>query len=124
MQVRIDKYLFAVRFFKTRSLAADNCRLGKISVNNVVSKASKEVKVGDIINIKMHGYSIVLKVVEVLEKRLSASLAVNYYSDITPEEELIKKEMTRSVKIEYRERGTGRPTKKERRQIDGLKNNP
>lgn len=121
MSVRVDKYLFAIRIFKTRSLASDNCRLGKISVNNVVSKSSKEVKVGDIISIKMHGYSIVIQVSEILEKRLSASLAVNYYKDITPEEELIKKEMTRTVKPEFRERGTGRPTKKERRQIDDLK---
>ena len=119
--VRIDKYLFAIRIFKTRSIASEECRLGKILVNEIFSKASKEVKVGDEIKIKMHGFNKVIKVIDLLEKRVGTAIAVAYYADITPEEEIIKQEMAKLNRNEFRNRGLGRPTKKDRRDISKLK---
>jgi ribosome-associated heat shock protein Hsp15 len=119
--VRIDKYLFAVRIFKTRSIASEECRLGKIYVNGMCAKASKEVNIDDEIIIKLHGYNRIIKVLDVLEKRIGASLVSNYYVDITPEEEILKKEMINLNRNEYRNRGLGRPTKKERREIEKFK---
>jgi ribosome-associated heat shock protein Hsp15 len=121
MKVRIDKYLHAVRIFKTRSLSSDECRLGKISVNSAEAKASRDVQAGDIISIRHHGYTRTIKVIQILEKRVGAALVEKFYEDITPEEEIIKKDMIRLNKNEMRERGSGRPTKKERRIIDNIK---
>lgn len=120
--VRIDKYLFAVRIYKTRSIASEECSLGKIYINEICSKASKEVNIGDEITIKLHGFSRKIKVLELLEKRVGASLVSKYYIDITPEEEIIKKEMISLNRNEFRNRGLGRPTKKERREIERFKN--
>jgi ribosome-associated heat shock protein Hsp15 len=121
MKVRLDKFLHAIRIFKTRSISSEECRLGKVSVNGTEAKASRDVQAGDEISIRMHGFVRVLRVIQVLEKRLGAALVSNYYEDITPEEEIIKKEMVRMGRNEFRQRGVGRPTKKERREIDRLK---
>jgi len=121
MKVRVDKYLHAVRIYKTRSLASEECRLGKVSVNGTDAKASREIQAGDVITVKFHGFFRVFKVIQTLEKRVGAALVSIYYEEITPEDEIIKKDMVRMNRSEFRTRGTGRPTKKERRDIDKLK---
>lgn len=121
MKVRLDKFLHAVRIFKTRSISSEECRLGKVFVNGTEAKASRDVHPGDEISIRLHGFVRVLRVIQVLDKRVGAAMVSKYYEDITPEEEIIKKEMVRIGRNEYRQRGVGRPTKKERREIDRLK---
>ncbi len=121
MKVRVDKYLHAVRIFKTRSMATEECGLGKVSVNGIQAKASREVQTGDEITIRFHGFNRVFKVIQVLEKRVGAALVSNYLEEITPEDELIKKDMVKLNRNEIRPKGTGRPTKRERRDIDKLK---
>jgi ribosome-associated heat shock protein Hsp15 len=121
MKIRVDKYLHAVRIFKTRSMSSDECRLGKVSVNGIEAKASREVQLGDEITIRFHGFFRTIRILQLLEKRVGAALVQHYYEDITPEDELIKKSMVKLNKNEFRARGTGRPTKKERRDIEKLK---
>ncbi len=121
MKVRIDKFLYCVRIFKTRSLASEECRLGKVSVNKTEAKASREVQAGDEISVRFHGYYRTMRVLQVLDKRVGAGLVAKYYEDLTPEDELIKKDMTRQSRNEFRMQGSGRPTKKQRRDIDKFK---
>ncbi len=121
MKVRVDRFLHAVRIFKTRSVSSDECRLGKVSVNGSEAKASREVQAGDEITIRFHGFSRTIKVLQILEKRVGAALVEKYYEDITPEDELLKKDMLKLNRNEFRQRGAGRPTKRERRDIDRLK---
>ncbi len=119
--IRIDKYLWAIRAFKTRTLAADACKGGKVKMDGNAVKASREVKIGDIIELKVAGMNKVIEVKDIIKNRLKASLAVEKYDDITPPEELERVELIRQMKTEHRDRGAGRPTKKERRDIDRLK---
>ncbi len=121
--MRIDRYLWAIRAYKTRSISAEACRAGKVQMDGQNVKPSRHVKVGDIISFK---YGLMNKTIEVLElvpNRLKASLAVEKYKDLTPPEELERVEMLHQMRNEHRERGTGRPTKKERRQLDQIKHN-
>ncbi len=120
-KVRIDKYLFSIRIYKTRSLASEACQNGRISINDIVAKPAKEVCIGDIITINFHGYKRLIKVNSLIDKRVGAAIANTLFDDITPEDELLKKEMANSPKQEIRPRGLGRPTKKDRRQIDLFK---
>lgn len=119
--IRIDKYLWAIRAFKTRTLAADACKGGKVKMDGNAVKASREVKIGDIIELKVAGMNKVIEVKDIIKNRLKASLAVEKYDDLTPPEELERVELIRQMKTEHRDRGAGRPTKKERRDIDRLK---
>lgn len=119
--VRIDKFLYCVRLFKTRTQANHACQGGKVKVNNNNVKPSKNISIGDIITITYHGYKRVLQVLSLLDKRVGAKFVNQYIQDITPEEELIKREMIKSQRTEYRPKGLGRPTKKERRMIDKFK---
>jgi ribosome-associated heat shock protein Hsp15 len=121
ISVRLDKFLFAVRIFKTRSIAAEECRLGKISVNEIEAKASRDVKIHDKITIRLQGFKRTIQVIQLLDKRVGASLVANYYLDITPEDEILKKDLITLNRNEYRQRGAGRPTKKERRDIEKVK---
>lgn len=120
-KVRVDKFLHAVRIFKTRSLATDECGLGKVIVNGLVVKASRDVQTGDEITIRFHGYNRSFKILQTLEKRVGASLVEKYIAETTPEDEIIKREMLKVNRNEFRPRGLGRPTKKERRDIDRIK---
>ncbi len=120
--VRIDKWLWAVRLFKTRSQASIACRGGKVKIENSVVKPSREVKLEDIIQVQAGGFTKTVKVIGLLKNRVSAKLAVEYVEDITPAEEIDKKLMLREVNYERRDRGVGRPTKKSRRLIERLKN--
>lgn len=123
MKIRVDKFLHAIRLYKTRSLAYEDCKLERVLVNGITSKASKLIQDNDVIRIKKHGYFIEIKVLKTIEKRLSSVLAQECYINITPEDEILKMEIKKTQNVEFREKGTGRPTKKERREIDQLKQN-
>jgi len=116
--VRIDKYLWAVRIFKTRSIAADACRMGRILIDNNHVKPSRSVVRDEIVTVRKPPAIYIFKVKEVIENRTSAKLVKDYIEDLTPENEKIKLEIHRSGVTAYRKKGTGRPTKKERRIID------
>ena len=119
-EVRLDKYLWAVRVFKTRSDAADAIRNNRVLVNNAYAKPSREVQVGDIISVKKMPVTYSYKVLELVCSRQGAKLVPQYCLNITPQEELDKLSTPRETIFVFRERGTGRPTKKERREIDAL----
>lgn len=116
----MDKYLWAVRIFKTRSDAADAVRNNRVTVNNSYAKPSREVKIGDIIAVRRQAVTYQYKVLDLVSSRLGAKLVPNYCLDITPQEELDKLNAPRETIFVFRDRGTGRPTKKERREIDSL----
>ncbi len=119
-KIRIDKWLWAVRLFKTRSLAADACAAGKIKMDGESLKASYMLKAGQTIQVQKEGIRMIIKVVKLLEKRVGAPLAVQCYEDLTPPEEKDKLKFP-SVFYEVRDRGIGRPTKKDRRAIEKFK---
>ena len=121
MSVRLDKWLWAVRLYKTRALATDACRLGKITQNGIIAKASKEVKIGDRFEINLNQLHKEIEVKEILNNRIPAKLVENYMIDLTPKQEYERIEVARKFAFEKRDRGVGRPTKKERRHIDSFK---
>ena len=118
--VRLDKYLWAVRIFKTRSDAADAVRNNRVLVNGSYAKPSREVREGDIITVKRMPVTYQYKVLDLVSSRQPAKNVPNYCLNITPQEELDKLTVPRETIFVFRERGTGRPTKKERREIDAL----
>ena len=118
--VRLDKYLWAVRVYKSRSDAADAIRNNRVMVNNAYAKPSREVQVGDIISVKKMPVTYSYKVLDLVSSRQGAKLVPQYCLNITPQEELDKLSTPRETIFVFRERGTGRPTKKERREIDAL----
>lgn len=120
--LRIDKWLWAVRIFKTRSQATDACRAGKVTIREQSVKPSHEVKVGEILLIRMHLITKTVKVTALLHNRVSAKLVNDYLEDLTTQEEYDKLKQPKE-NFEFRERGLGRPTKLQRRQIDKLKRN-
>ncbi|PKO99999.1 MAG: RNA-binding protein [Bacteroidetes bacterium HGW-Bacteroidetes-8] len=117
---RLDKYLWSVRIFKTRSDAADACKSGKVKVNGTEAKASREVRAGDELVVRKLNIFFEFKIIEPIDKRQPARLVPNYIENLTPEEELAKLNAPKESLFLYRERGTGRPTKKERRDMDGV----
>lgn len=118
-KVRIDKWLWSVRLFKTRSLSAEACEKGKVSIADQHVKASRTVKVGDIIVIHRGPWHQTVKVVNVIERRIGAPLVKEYMEDITPEAELEKFRLYQLAQSSfYFKGGEGRPTKKERRDLD------
>lgn len=119
--VRIDKWLWAVRVFKTRTLSADACRGGKVKIDGQNAKPSREVKEGDIIEIQLGILKKKLKIIKVAKNRVSAKFVPDLAEDLTPAEEYEKQEMLRQLKHEKRDHGIGRPTKKDRREIERLK---
>lgn len=122
-KVRVDKWLWSVRIFKTRSLATDQCKSGKVKIGDEVAKPSQNIQRGDLIKVKKEGFDFQYKVLELIEKRVSAPLAQACYEDLTPADELNKYKSWFVGKsgIEKREKGAGRPTKRERRDIDKFK---
>lgn len=117
-EVRIDKWLWAVRLFKTRTLAAEACKKGKVIIQNVQVKASRNVKVGDIICIKRNPILFSFKVLALSENRMNAKLVSGFMENVTTQDQLELIELGRLTGQTGRDRGTGRPTKKERREID------
>lgn len=121
INVRIDKWLWAVRVFKTRSQATEACRSGKVKIDQQCVKASREVIPGCIITIDLKQYHKTVKVLKLLNNRVGAKLVTEYMEDITPDEEYQKLKVKKEINYESWQRGFGRPTKKARRQIDKLK---
>lgn len=119
--VRIDKYLWAVRLFKTRALATEACRAGRVKMGDQVLKASHEVKVGEHYSVSVDHVRREIEVVAVLENRVGAQKVAEYMTDLTPDEEYSRMSAIRSTGFEQRDRGVGRPTKRDRREIDRLK---
>ena len=119
-EVRIDKYLWSIRVFKTRSEATDACKGGKIRVNGADTKPSKMVKVGDTIVARKGAVTYIYKVLELIDKRQGAKLVPNYAENLTPPEELAKLRAPIETFFLKRDRGAGRPTKKDRRQMEAL----
>jgi len=120
--VRIDKFLWAVRLFKTRSIAAEACKKGRVLINGITVKSSRTVKQGDTIDIKTPPITRTYKVLSVAEKRMGAKLVTDFIKDITPEDQLEILELTRLAYNQGRRKGLGRPTKKDRRDIERLLN--
>lgn len=120
-EVRIDKYLWAVRLFKTRSTATDACRNGRVSIEGQPVKPSRSVARGDLIELRRMPVVFTFRVREITANRLPAKLVPDYLEDITPDEERNKLVAARmSGAFGRRDRGAGRPTKRERRDIDNL----
>ena len=120
--VRIDKWLWAVRIYKTRSLATEACKNGRVRIGGQVIKASREVRINDEIDIHLGIYHKTVKVLSLLHNRVSAALVPGFLEDLTPETEYAKLKIQQEMKPEFRPRGVGRPTKRHRRLIDRLKN--
>ena len=118
--IRLDKYLWAVRVFKTRSDAAEAIRNNRVAVNGGYCKPSREVREGDIIEVKRMPVVYRYKVTGLVSSRQPAKNVPDYCVNITPQEELDKLSAPRETVFVFRERGTGRPTEKERREIDAL----
>lgn len=118
--IRIDKYLWAIRVYKTRSDATDACNGNKVQINGVNAKASKAVKVGDLISARKGIVVFQYKVLQLAENRMGAALVPDFAENLTPEEELAKMRAPVETFFVKRDRGTGRPTKKERRELDAL----
>jgi len=116
--VRIDKYLWSIRLYKTRSLASEACRKGKILINSVQVKPSRIVVKNEIIIVKKPPVTFTYRIIEPIENRVGAKLLEQFVADLTPEEEKSKLDLKQSVLTVFRDKGTGRPTKKERRLID------
>ena len=119
--VRMDKWLWAARLFKTRSLAADAIKGGKVKVDGNPVKPSREVKEGDVIQVQIEQLHKVVQVKTVIKNRVSAKQVPEVYTDLTPKEEYERIELMHAYKAEWRDRGAGRPTKKERRMIERMK---
>lgn len=122
-KVRIDKWLWSVRIFKSRSLATDACKTGKVKIEEKNVKASSLLSGGEKIHVKKNGFDLEFLVVKLIEKRVSATLAAPCYEDITPEEEMNKYKhwFIGKASSERRLKGAGRPTKRERRDLDDYK---
>ena len=116
--VRIDKWLWAVRLFKTRSLASEECKKGKVMIDGMPLKPSREIKVGDKIQVKRPPIVRTYQVLGLSEKRMGAKLVVDFIKDITTPEELEVLEVQKHMGWFNREKGTGRPTKRDRRELD------
>ena len=117
--VRIDKYLWAVRLYKTRTLATEACKKGKVSVDDMPAKSSRTVSAGDVIEVRKMPVVYSYRVKDPIEKRVGAKIVHQYVEDVTPQEELQKLDMQDDFFIK-RDRGAGRPTKKERRLLDDI----
>ena len=118
---RIDKWLWAVRIFKTRSLASEACSGGKIKIDGTAVKGSRNIVQNDIVQVRKGVVKYLYKVLKIAEKRMGAKLVQDFLEDMTPEEELAKLQSAHKQPIQTREKGQGRPTKKERRLIDKVR---
>lgn len=122
-KLRIDKYLWAIRLFKTRTLATEACKAGRVKFNGQNVKASVVVKPGDVYQVSKGIEKKIIEVVELLYTRVESKIAVTKYKDITPIEETQGYKSMFHSPVLIRDRGAGRPTKRDRREIDDLKGN-
>ena len=122
--MRVDKYLWSIRYFKTRSQATQACKKGQIKVNEQIIKPSREVYATDKIELRKDQINYIIIVNDLPQSRVGAKLVDIYRTDITPKEAFEAKELLKYSKDYYRKKGTGRPTKKDRRDIDDFYENP
>ena len=122
--MRIDKFLWCLRYYKTRNIATEACKKGHIKVNGAVCKPSKEVFPADKVELRKDQINYQLIVNDIPTSRLGAKLVDIYRKDVTPKEAFEAKELLKYSKDYYRKKGSGRPTKKDRRDIDEYKNEP
>ena len=119
-EARIDKWLWAARVFKTRSLAADACKNGRVTIGGVNVKPSHTVKAGETVSVRKPPITYSFKILQPIEQRVGAKMLPQGYENVTPQEQYKLLEMTRISGFVNRARGTGRPTKKERRSLDAF----
>ena len=118
MEIRVDKYLWAMRIYKTRSIATDACKCGRVKVNGVEIKPSRAFHVGDVFTVRKGPITYTYRILQLASNRLGAKMVPEYLQDITPKEQLELLELARYAAQSGRDRGTGRPTKKDRRDIE------
>ena len=123
-EARIDKWLWAARTYKTRTLASDACKNGRITINGAPAKPSRTVKVGDQVGVKKSPITYSFRVLQTIEKRVGAKLLPEVFENVTPPEQYELLEMNRISGFVDRARGTGRPTKKDRRALDDFAETP
>lgn len=116
--MRVDKFLWSVRYFKTRSIATDACKQGKVRVNDNIVKPSREVYPSDKVTIRKDQINYEIEILDLPPSRVGAKLVSIYIKDVTPKEALEKLDLLKYSQDFYRKKGTGRPTKKDRRDID------
>lgn len=117
-EARVDKWLWAARIFKTRSIAADAIKNGRVTISGMNVKPSRMVKVGEVINVRKPPVTYSFKILKTIEQRVGAKLLPEIYENVTPPDQYELLEMNRISGFVDRQRGTGRPTKKERRALD------
>ena len=117
-EARIDKWMWATRIFKTRTIAAEACKKGRVSINGSQVKASRTIKVGDVIQVKKSPITYSFKVLQTIEKRIGAKLVQEYMENVTTPDQYEILEMNKISGFVDRARGTGRPTKKDRRELE------
>lgn len=120
---RIDKWLWAVRIFKTRTIAAEACKKGRVYIDNITVKPSRMIRIGDIVQVKKPPVTYSFKVIDISQKRMGAKLVPEFMENITPPEEYEILEMNKISGFVDRQRGTGRPTKKDRRNMEQFTEN-
>lgn len=123
-KVRVDKWLWSVRIFKSRTLASDACKNGKVKINDNNVKASYMLTRDEVLTVKKNGFNYTYKVLDLIDKRVSAKLAAPCYENLTPEDEMNKYKdwfLNHSRSFERRDKGEGRPTKRDRRTINKFK---
>lgn len=118
MEIRVDKYLWAMRIYKTRSIATDACKCGRVKMNGVEVKPSRAFHVGDVFTVRKGPITYTYRILQLASNRLGAKMVPEYLQDITPKEQLELLELARYATQSGRDRGTGRPTKKDRRDIE------
>ncbi|MBF1059547.1 MAG: RNA-binding S4 domain-containing protein [Prevotellaceae bacterium] len=123
-EARIDKWLWAARIYKTRTLSSDACKNGRITINGALAKPSRTVKVGDQVGVKKSPITYSFRVLQTIEKRVGAKLLPEVFENVTPPEQYELLEMNRISGFVDRARGTGRPTKKDRRALDDFAETP
>ena len=116
--VRIDKWLWAVRIFKTRTVASDACKKGRVMIDNISVKPSRTVRVGDIVQVRKPPITFLFRVLDLSDKRMNAKLVPQFMENVTPPEQYELLELNKISGFVDRQRGTGRPTKKERRDLE------
>jgi len=117
-EVRIDKWMWATRIFKTRTIALEACKKGRISINNLTIKPSRMIKVGDVIEVRKPPITYSFKVIGLTQNRVGAKLVPQFLENVTPPEQYEILELSKISGFIDRAKGTGRPTKKDRRNID------
>lgn len=118
MEVRVDKYLFAMRLYKTRSIATEACKSGRVKMNGSELKPSRTFRVGDVFTVRKGPATFTYRILQLCQNRVGAKLVPDYMQDITTPDQLELIELARLAAQSGRDRGTGRPTKKDRREIE------